>query len=34
MVHGGWPQITAKLTDFGLAKSFSQSRNERHDHGR
>jgi serine/threonine-protein kinase len=25
MVHGGWPQITAKLTDFGLAKSFSQS---------
>jgi serine/threonine-protein kinase len=25
MVAGQWPNITAKLTDFGLAKSFSQS---------
>ena len=25
MVKGAWPNITAKLTDFGLAKSFSQS---------
>jgi len=25
MVSGEWPNITAKLTDFGLAKSFSQS---------
>lgn len=25
MVAGEWPNITAKLTDFGLAKSFSQS---------
>jgi serine/threonine protein kinase len=25
MVQGAWPNITAKLTDFGLAKSFSQS---------
>jgi hypothetical protein len=25
MVSGSWPNLTAKLTDFGLAKSFSQS---------
>lgn len=25
MVQGTWPRLTAKLTDFGLAKSFSQS---------
>jgi serine/threonine-protein kinase len=25
MVAGQWPNLTAKLTDFGLAKSFSQS---------
>jgi tRNA A-37 threonylcarbamoyl transferase component Bud32 len=25
MIQGAWPNITAKLTDFGLAKSFSQS---------
>ena len=25
MVQGAWPNINAKLTDFGLAKSFSQS---------
>src|SRR5205807_5755818 len=25
LVHGSWPNLTAKLTDFGLAKSFTQS---------
>src|SRR6267142_1569989 len=25
LVAGAWPNITAKLTDFGLAKSFTQS---------
>jgi serine/threonine-protein kinase len=25
LVNGAWPNITAKLTDFGLAKSFTQS---------
>lgn len=25
LVHGSWPHYTAKLTDFGLAKSFTQT---------
>src|SRR6185436_1517409 len=25
LVSGAWPNLTAKLTDFGLAKSFTQS---------